>query len=67
MSKKVLKALMRLFAIIANFDNTDQENTGRKLVEQYLKNLLSSDLIVEYLQVFDYYYEIHHKKRYAME
>lgn len=62
MSKKVLKALMRLFAIIANFDNTDQENTGRKLVEQYLKNLLSSDLIVEYLQVFDYYYEIHHKK-----
>ncbi len=62
MSEKILKALMQLFAIIANFDNTDEENTGRKLVEEYLKHLLSNELIKEYLQVFDYFYEIHHKK-----
>jgi len=62
MSEKILKALMQLFAIIANFDNTDEENSGRKLVEDYLKNLLSSELIEEYLQVFDHFYEIHHKK-----
>ncbi len=62
MSEKILKALMQLFAIIANFDNTDEKNTGRKLVEEYLKHLLSNELIKEYLQVFDHFYEIHHKK-----
>ncbi len=62
MSEKILKALMQLFAIIANFDNTDEENSGRKLVEDYLKHLLSNELIIEYLQVFDHFYEIHHKK-----
>jgi len=62
MSEKILKALMQLFAIIANFDSTDEENSGRKLVEDYLKNLLSSELIKEYLQIFDHFYEIHHKK-----
>lgn len=62
MSEKILKALMQLFAIIANFENTEEENAGRKLVEEYLNHLLSSGLIKEYLLVFDQFYEIHHKK-----
>jgi len=63
MSESILKALMRLFAIIANFDNSEEQGTGRDIVESYLQKQLSQDLVQEYLHLFDEYYAVHHKKK----
>jgi ABC-type multidrug transport system ATPase subunit len=53
MSEKILKALMRLFAIIAGAD----ENTpdARGVVESYLRQLLNNELVHEYLGIYDHY------------
>jgi len=52
MSEKILKALMRLFAIIAGNDNNSD---GRAIVESYLKTLLNTELVNEYLEIYDDY------------
>jgi ABC-type multidrug transport system ATPase subunit/ABC-type multidrug transport system permease subunit len=62
MSEKILKALMQLFAIIANFGKSDLESY-QKLVESYLKNQLSQEALEEYTKLFDYYYELHQGKK----
>ncbi len=61
MSEKILKALMQLFAIIANpkSNNTDR----RPVVESFLNQQLNKELVEEYLQVFEYYYTIHQQKQ----
>jgi ABC transport system ATP-binding/permease protein len=53
MSEKILKALMQLFAIIARSDEDGTFVEGRKLVELFLKQQLNSELVLEYLKVFD--------------
>ncbi len=63
MSESILKALMRLFAIIANFDSDEEKGTGRNIVESYLQKQLSQDLVKEYLTLFDEYYAVHHKRK----
>ena len=60
MSEKILKALMQLFAIIANPKSNTQDS--RSIVDSFLKSQLNSALVHEYLGVFDYYYEIHQQK-----
>ncbi len=61
MSEKILRALMQLFAIVANADRlTDQ---GRQIVEASLKKQLSRDLVNKYLIVFDEYLESHKGKK----
>lgn len=59
MSEKLLKALMQLFAIIADTD--DVNNKSRRVVENFLKQRLSQDQVVEYLGIYDEYLETHHK------
>ncbi|NNC83050.1 MAG: ATP-binding cassette domain-containing protein [Flavobacteriales bacterium] len=62
MSERILKALMRLFAIVAVGDG--EENTtgdSRDIVEQFLFNLLSKSLVEEYLALYDQYHGEHHK------
>ncbi|GAB4380429.1 MAG: ATP-binding cassette domain-containing protein [Salibacteraceae bacterium] len=59
MSEKLLKALMQLFAIIADVD--DLNNKSRKVVENFLKQRLSQDQVEEYLAHYDAYLETHHK------
>jgi ABC-type multidrug transport system ATPase subunit len=51
MSEKILKALMRLFAIIAK----SEENIidGRDVVESYLKQQLNKEQVNEYLTIYD--------------
>lgn len=51
MSEKILKALMRLFAIIAKSD----ENivNGRSVVESYLAQQLNKEQVNEYLTIYD--------------
>ncbi len=67
MSESILKALMQLFAIIADpeEDQTNGNSDGdrRKVVESFLRQQLNQDLVREYLKVFDYYYELHQEKQ----
>lgn len=68
MSESILKALMQLFAIIArpvseqSKDDNDYSER-RVVVESFLKNQLNHELVVEYLKVFDYYYELYQEKQ----
>jgi hypothetical protein len=50
MSERILKALMQLFAIIAKVDGVT--NDGRTIVQTFLKQQLSSDLVDQYLTRF---------------
>jgi ABC transport system ATP-binding/permease protein len=61
MSEKLLKALMELFAIIAEVDTESEDNKSRIVVEQFLKQRLSKDQVIEYLSIYDDYLETHHK------
>jgi ABC transport system ATP-binding/permease protein len=67
MSESILKALMRLFAIIANFEKGEDDESvsisARSVVESYLKQQLNQEQITEYLKLFDEFYEIHHSKK----
>jgi len=51
MSEKILRALMRLFAIIAKADETTDNST--EVVESYLKNQLNNEQVKEYLGVYN--------------
>jgi ABC-type multidrug transport system ATPase subunit len=59
MSERILKALMQLFAIIAKVDGVT--NDGRTIVQTFLKEQLSSDLVDQYLKLFDEFMEAHHQ------
>ncbi len=60
MSEKILKALMQLFAIIARPESNRQDR--RTVVESFLKRQLNTELVQEYLKVFDEYYRLHQEK-----
>ncbi|NJM16559.1 MAG: ATP-binding cassette domain-containing protein, partial [Bacteroidales bacterium] len=55
MSEKILKALMQLFAIIARPESNRLDR--RTVVASFLNRELNEDLVEEYLQVFDTFYE----------
>lgn len=59
MSERILRALMQLFAIIAKVDGVTSASRG--IVESFLKQQLSLDLVEEYLKVFDDFLEQHHQ------
>ncbi|MEX2597703.1 MAG: ATP-binding cassette domain-containing protein [Salibacteraceae bacterium] len=59
MSEKLLKALMQLFAIIADVDELN--NKSRVVVEHFLKQRLAQDQVEIYLEHYDGYLETHHK------
>ncbi|MDA9312305.1 ATP-binding cassette domain-containing protein [Vicingaceae bacterium] len=61
MSEKILKALMQLFAIVANVGR-DDSNT-KDFVSQFLNEQLNQELVNEYLLVYDHYYNEQNKKR----
>ncbi|MGZ4066275.1 MAG: ATP-binding cassette domain-containing protein [Bacteroidia bacterium] len=58
MSERILRALMQLFAIIARVDGIT--NTGRNIVQSFLKQQLNQELVDQYLALFDEYLESHH-------
>lgn len=58
MSENILKALMHLFAIIAKVDGIT--NSGRDIVESFLKQQLNLELVEQYLKLFDEFMEQHH-------
>lgn len=61
MSKNVLKALMQLFAIIASPESNASERSS--VVRTFLSRQLNKELVIEYLKVFNYYYDIYQKKQ----
>lgn len=61
MSEQILKALMQLFAIIAR--PASNESDRRTVVETFLRNLLNQELVKEYIEVFDNFYNIYQKKQ----
>ncbi|MGM0550810.1 MAG: ATP-binding cassette domain-containing protein [Bacteroidota bacterium] len=60
MSEKILKALMQLFAIIAQ-PSSDGESR-RSIVAYFLSRQLNQSTVDLYLQVFDDYYNAHQEK-----
>ena len=61
MSESILKALMQLFAIITRVDSGNV--IGRNIVEAFLKQQLTQELVHQYLKVFDDFIEsIHNLK-----
>lgn len=55
MSERILRALMQMFAIIAKVDGIT--NTGRAIVESFLKQQLNQEQVETYLKIFDEYIE----------
>ena len=62
MSESILNALIHLFAIVANVNPEGVTAKGRKIVEAYLARYLASELIQEYLRLFDNYYEFYQRE-----
>jgi len=60
MNESILKALMRLFAIIANADSVAVSESGRKVVINYLSVMLNKENIDIYISLFDDYVKIYH-------
>jgi len=61
MSERILKALMQLFAILAKADDEASIANGRLIVLAFLKSQLNSELVQEYLALYDEFLEQHHK------
>ena len=57
MSERILRALMQMFAIIAKVDGLN--NTGRQIVQSFLKQQLNLEQVETYLRIFDEYLESH--------
>ncbi|MDQ3046160.1 MAG: ATP-binding cassette domain-containing protein [Bacteroidota bacterium] len=58
MSERILKALMQMFAIIARVDGIN--NSGRLIVQSFLKQQLNQELVDQYLAIFDEFLDAHH-------
>ncbi len=61
MDESILKALMRLFAIIATVNKDGVSESARTIVKSYLNHQLNKAHIDEYLALFDEYLEFHHR------
>src|ERR1051326_4407645 len=59
MSERILKALMQMFAIIAKADGAT--NTGRLIVQAFLKQQLNQEMVEQYLKIYDQFLEEYHK------
>ena len=57
MSEAILKALMRMFAILAAINRDRLTSSSREIVEMYLNRHLSRTIAKEYLKLFDDHYE----------
>jgi ABC-type multidrug transport system ATPase subunit len=60
MNESILKALMKLFAIIANVDVEGVSAKSRSIVESYLRMQLNSEQVHEYIELFDKYVDKYH-------
>ncbi|MCH2214079.1 MAG: ATP-binding cassette domain-containing protein [Flavobacteriales bacterium] len=61
MSERILNALVQLFAIIARVDPSDEQDSGRTIVESFLIERLPGKLVRQYLDLFEEYLEKYQK------
>ena len=61
MNESILRALLRLFAIIANVNKDGISRKARTIVKSYLEQQLSTKLVNQYLALFDEYLKMHHR------
>ncbi len=59
MNESILKALMQLFAIIANVNEDGVSHDARNIVESYLRQQLGQTITENYMKLFDQYVETH--------
>lgn len=60
MNESILKALMRLFAIVANVNKDGFSDNERSIVIDYLDRQYSNEIIQKYLSYFDQQVKIYH-------
>lgn len=58
MSERILRALMQLFALVAK-DGTGG-SSGRKVVKVFLEQQLNKELVLQYLEVYDSFFQEYH-------
>jgi len=62
MNESILKALMRLFAIVSDMNKEGQSATKRNIVMDYLDRQYSDEIVQKYIEFFDqqvrYYHQI---------
>lgn len=56
MKETVLKSLMRLFAIVSQVHSVNDVTLARKVIEDYLKLIVRSDKIRQFLIMYDFYH-----------
>lgn len=61
MSETILKALMKLFALVADvMTSSETQQSGRSVVETYLKRHLNQEQVDLYLEIFDNFFKEFH-------
>lgn len=63
MNEKILDALMRLFALITDPDDFDNNSESRVVVDAYLRKMLSTRLVEEYMSRYDKYLGLYQGRR----
>ena len=61
MNEAILRALMQLFAIVANVGEEGDVGLSRTIVRSYLRLHLNKKSQNEYLDLFDEFIHAHHK------
>jgi len=62
MSESILNALIHLFAIVANIRAKKLTRAEKDIVRKYLERYLNTELLEEYLRVFDNYFEFYQRE-----
>jgi len=63
MSEQILKALLRLFALISDVHDTESiAGKGRDIVRLFLSRHLNNELVIKYMEIFDGYFMIYHSE-----
>ena len=60
MNESILKALMRLFALVAYVNEKGQPSIERDVVYEYLQRQFSNELVDKYLKIFDRFLAEYH-------
>ena len=60
MNESILKALMKMFALIANVGEEGQASNERDIVIEYLRNQFSNELVNNYIEYFDRHVVMYH-------
>ncbi len=56
MTESILKAILRLFAIVSLLLPDDKRQNIEKIIESYLLQLVSSDKVIQYISIYRFYY-----------